>query len=120
MNPVFDIKRWSLFLGKYWAENKKKYLLSLSAIAGLLVVWFFLCLLIEERSAPFPFPMQSTTYFVGLFLIGLLYASLTFADLADGPKGIHYLMIPASTFEKLLTTILFSSILFFVCYTAIF
>jgi hypothetical protein len=120
MNQVFNINRWLLFTSKHWNENKKKYLLSLVAIAALLTIWFFIVLLVEPGSAPYPYPMQSTTYFIGLFVIGLLYASLMFADLADSPKGIHFLLIPASAFEKLLTTFLFSTILFFICYTLIF
>jgi len=65
-------------------------------------------------------PMQTITYYVGLFLTGCLYASMIFSDLSDGPKAIHYLLVPASLFEKLLNALLFGVILYFICYTVVF
>jgi hypothetical protein len=119
MNAVFDLNRWLLYIGKHWNENKKKYLLSLSAIGGLLVLWFSF-LMIANPGNPMSKGIQIVTYYVGLYLTGCIYASLAFSDLSDGPKAINYLLVPASLFEKLSSAILYGVILFFIGYTIIF
>lgn len=119
MNAVFDFNRWLLYLGKHWNENKRKYMLSLGAIGGLMVLWFSFLMIVNPRNA-LGGNMQLVTYFVGLFLTGCLYASLIFSELSEGPKAMHYLLIPASLLEKLLSAILYGIILFFVTYTLVF
>lgn len=119
MNQVFNFNRWLLYTGKHWAENKKKYLLGLGALAALLILWFSIVMMVEQHQ-PMNYNMQLTTYHVGLFAIGLLFASFLFHELSDNPKGIHFLMVPASVTEKLLTAIFFGLILFVICYTAVF
>jgi len=119
MNSVFDFNRWVLYTSKHWNENKKKYLLSLGAIGGLLILWYSFLILIT-RDNPMGENIQMVTYYVGFNLIGCLFASLMFADLNEGASAIHFLMLPASAFEKLLTGILFSLVLFFVSYTLIY
>ncbi|OQP63484.1 hypothetical protein A3860_24390 [Niastella vici] len=119
MNSVFYLKRWSLYISKHWNENKKKYLLSLGAIGGLLILWYSFLMMVNGDH-PISGEIQVITYYVGLFLTGCLYASLIFSDLSDGPKGIQYLLLPASILEKLLTALLFGVILYFICYTVIY
>lgn len=119
MNSVFDFNRWLLYIGKHWNENKKKYLLSLAAIGGLLILWFSFLMLVNKWHS-MQEEIQAVTYYVGLFLTGCLYASLLFSELSDGPKAIHFLLVPASLLEKLLSAILFGVILFFIGYTIIF
>jgi hypothetical protein len=93
--------------------------MSLGAIGGLLVLWYSFVIIVD-KSYPLVMQMQAVTYFVGLFLTGCLFASIQFNDLGDAPKGISYLLLPASLFEKLLTALLFSVVLYFICYTAIY
>jgi hypothetical protein len=119
MNAVFDLNRWLLYIGKHWNENKKRYLLSLGAIGGLLVLWFSFLMIVNPGN-PMSYGIQIVTYYVGLYLTGCIYASLVFSDLSDGPKAITYLLVPASLFEKLLSTILYGVIIYFICYTLIF
>jgi hypothetical protein len=119
MNSVFDLNRWSLYVSKHWNENKRKYLLSLGAIGGLLILWYSFLMMVNGDH-PISRDLQVVTYYVGLFLTGCLYASLIFNDLSDGPKGIQYLLLPVSILEKLLTAILYGVILYFICYTVIY
>jgi hypothetical protein len=119
MNSVFDFNRWLLYISKHWHENKRKYLLSLGAIGGLMVLWFSFLMIVNPRNA-IGDNMQQITYFVGLFLTGCLYASLIFSELSEGPKAMHYLLTPASLLEKLLSAILYGVILFFISYTIMF
>ncbi|OQP54063.1 hypothetical protein A4D02_20500 [Niastella koreensis] len=119
MNAVFDLKRWSLYIGKHWNENKRKYLLSLAAVGGLLILWYSFLMIVNPDN-PMGLRMQIVTYYVGLYLTGCLFASMIFNDLSDGPKAIHYLLTPAAAMEKLLTAILFGVVLFFISYTFVY
>jgi hypothetical protein len=119
MNNFFNYHRWSLLVSKHWSENRKKYSLSLIAIAGLLLVWYIFSLLVNEFN-PIDYSYQIGTYYFGLFFIGCLYASMLFADLASKSKGINYLAVPASHFEKLLCTLFYAVVAFFICYTVVF
>lgn len=119
MNSVFDFKRWLLYVSKHWHENKRKYLLSLGAIGGLMILWYSFLMIVNPKNA-LEGNMQLATYFVGLFLTGCLYASLVFSELSEGPKAMHYLLTPASLLEKLLGAMLYGILLFFVCYTIVF
>jgi hypothetical protein len=119
MNAVFDLKRCSLYFGKHWNENKRRYLLSLAAVGGLLILWYsFLMIVNSHRNIGTP--LQATTYFVGLFITGCLFASMIFNDLSDGPKAINYLLTPVSALEKLLTGIVIGVVLFFISYTIVY
>lgn len=119
MNAVFDLKRWFLYIGKHWNENKRRYLLSLAAVGGLLVLWYSFLMIVNPEN-PMGLRMQVVTFYVGLFLTGCLFASMIFNDLSDGPKAIHYLLTPASSLEKLLTAIVYGVVLFFISYTIVF
>jgi hypothetical protein len=119
MNQVFDLNRWFLYTARHWNENKRKYLISLAAIAGLLILWYSFIIMVTDEN-PIGEGIQFMTFYVGLFLTGCLHASLIFSDLNEGPRAMHYLLLPASVFEKLLTAILFTGVLFFISYLLIF
>lgn len=119
MNQVFDFKRWLFLVGKHWGENRKKYLLSLVALAALMIIWYIFIMLIERRK-PFEEEMQVGTYYVGLAIVGCLFGSLIFGEAASGPRAMHFLSVPASLVEKLLCALLYGVVLFFLCYTIIF
>lgn len=119
MNQTFSFSRWWLLTGKHWSENRKKYTLSIIAIASLMILWYGFVIIISPNNA-LQKDMQTSTYYAGLFIIGCIYASLLFAELADKPKGINYLVVPASHLEKLLCNLFFGVILFFVLYFIIF
>ncbi len=119
MNQVFDFSRWGLLVRKHWSDNRNKYTLSLGAIAALLLLWYGFLLLVDGRGA-MKNEGQIITYYVGLFLTGALFASLLFGDLANKPKAINFLSVPASQLEKVLCMALYCVVIFFVCYTVIF
>jgi glucan phosphoethanolaminetransferase (alkaline phosphatase superfamily) len=60
------------------------------------------------------------TFFFSLFAIGSFYASQIFRDLGSRSRGINYLMVPASAMEKLLCSLTFGVVLFFLVFTAAF
>lgn len=119
MNQTFNFQRWSLLVAKHWAENKKRYLLSIVAFMGLLFMWY-LFIGISDPSDPFAPGLQHVTYYFALILIGPFYASQYFRDLSSRPKGTNFLLTPASVFEKFLCSWLYALVLFFVVFTAAF
>lgn len=119
MTQSFDAGRWWLLVAKHWAENLKKYSLALIAITGLLVFWYVLLLLTDNRHS-MDTGTQIGTYYTGLFLAGCLYGSILFSDLGSKTKGLNYLAVPASHLEKLLCSLFYVVIVFFTVYTALF
>jgi hypothetical protein len=116
---AFSFDRWGLLVGRHWAENKKKYILSAIAITSLLAFWFIFLLLVDQ-SYHLDAQMQHGTYFVCLFVFGGFYASQFFSDLGSQPKGINFLLTPASTLEKLACSLFYAVLLFFVFFTIAF
>lgn len=119
MNQFFSVKRFTFLVGKHWADNKKRYSLSVLAFIGLLIAWFVFVLLIDDGE-PLEHEIQQITYFLSLFAVGTFYASQYFRDLGSRSKGINFLLVPASAFEKLLCALLYSVVLFFVVFTTVF
>lgn len=119
MNQTFDVSRWWKLVTKHWAENAKKYLLGSLAVAGILAAWYTVAIFTDNARPIYP-EIQVATYFTGLFLAGCLYASMIFSEINTRPKGIDYLTLPASHFEKLLVALFNAVVAFFVVYTIVF
>jgi multisubunit Na+/H+ antiporter MnhG subunit len=119
MNQSFDTGRWWLLVSKHWSENRKKYTLSLIAIAGLMLLWFIIALVSEPYSGIHK-ETQISAYYTGLFLVGCLYGSMLFSDLGSKTRGLNYLVVPASHLEKLLCALFYAVVVFFVFYNIIF
>jgi hypothetical protein len=119
MNQFFSFNRFSLLVAKHWADNKKRYLLSVIAFIGLLIAWFIFTLLVDPGDA-IGKGMQMTTYFFLLFAVGSFYANQYFRDLGSRARGINFLLVPASAFEKILCGLLYTVVLFFVVFTSAF
>jgi hypothetical protein len=119
MNQTFDLSRWLRLVGTHWTENRKRYLLALLAMGGLLIAWYSFLLSID-KFGPLNLFLQYSAYYCGLYIIGCFYASTIFSQLGNKSQAIQYLSIPASHLEKLLCGILFGVVLFFLAYTFVF
>jgi hypothetical protein len=119
MNQVFSARRWGMFMVLHWQENRKRYLLAVPAMLGLLLVWYSFILLMDKFDPMAGF-MQYTTYYAGLFFVGCLYSSTIFSELGNKAQGIAYLSIPVSTLERLLCGVFFSTVAFFIVYNLVY
>jgi hypothetical protein len=119
MNQVFDFNRFTLLVSKHWSENRKKYLLGLLAMAGMLFFWYSFVLLIDSGHS-LGADTQVSTFFFGLAILGLFFGSMIFTELSSGPKAMNYLSFPASHFEKLACGLLYGVVFFFIAYVSIF
>lgn len=120
MNQFFSFKRFTLLVLKHWADNKKRYGLSVLAFIGLLIAWFVFMILTGFDNNPMNKGVQQVTFFLSLFAVGTFYASQYFRDLGSRAKGINFLLVPASSFEKLLCSLVYTVLLFFVVFTVSF
>ena len=104
---------------KYFGENKKAYVLLFLASGASLTLLMGVHL---TFSNPYLFEetAQVMYYFAGLILWGCLSASLLFSDLGSKSKAINYLLLPASSLEKLVCTVFFGIVVYFIGYTLIF
>ncbi|HEY8971685.1 MAG TPA: hypothetical protein VIM64_21435 [Puia sp.] len=119
MNQTFDFHRWQMLVASHWAEHRKRYLLALLAVGGLLAGWYGFLLMLDHFG-PLNLFIQYATYYCGLFLVGCFYASTLFSELGSKSRATQYLSVPASHLEKLLCGILFGVVLFFIAFTIVF
>ena len=114
MSPTFSFSRLGKLIAKQFYENSRLYLISTLALLGLLSLAFTFWITVAG-----PNYQEEETYFIflfGLFLAGAIFASTSFNMLGRKDKGIYWLGIPATHLEKLVCTILFSVVLFFIVY----
>lgn len=119
MSQFFSFHRFALLVRKHWTDNKKRYGLSVLAFIGLLIAWFVFAML-TELDRPMDSEVQQVTFFFSLFAVGTFYASQYFRELGSKAKGSNFLLVPASAFEKLLCSLLYTVLLFFVVFTVVF
>jgi len=97
MNTTFSFNRLGLLIKRYFAENKQREL----SFWGIVIVVFML---------------MHKTYAVEAFfyISGFIFAARMFKVFSYTPGGMHYLLIPATHLEKLVTAILLSTVYFFI------
>lgn len=121
MNHYFRFSRFISLVLLHWSENKKRYTLSVLACMGLLIAFFLFSVLTpEQQNSAGNLYVKPISFLFLLFTVGTFYASQYFRDLGSRSKAINFLLLPASTFEKLLCSILYTTVLFLVAFTAVF
>lgn len=117
MNQFFSFQRFTLLVLKHWADNKKRYGLSVLAFMGLLIVRFLFYIFMADANDSSD-DVQPITFFFSLFVVGAFYASQYFSDLGSKAKASNFLLVPASTLEKFLCSLVYSVVLFTAVFTA--
>lgn len=95
MNTKFSINRLGLLLQRFFIENAQR---ELTFWAISTVVFMFL----HETS-------MEALY---IFIAGFIFAARSFRAFTYTPTGMHYLLLPATHLEKLLTAIILSTFYF--------
>ena len=116
MQNTFSFSRIWLLIKKQWFDNAKLYLLSASALVGLLTIIFTIWWLANKDSYRFNEDGTYAIFLIMLFVSGLIFSSTIFSILGDKAKGIYWLSIPATPGEKLATGFFYSFIVFPVIY----
>lgn len=114
MNQTFSLGRWLLLMRRHWMENSKLFLYGTLSLIGLIIITFFLWVLFNDTYNQYDLLVL---YVIGLYITGSIFASSSFDLLRKKDKGIYYLSLPASHFEKLLTLIFYNLIFFTLVYS---
>ncbi len=115
----FSFQRLYLLFRKQWLENSRFYGLASLALLGVMAI-VFVVFWIMMGGPHYHEGQTMVIYFVGLYLLGSLYASTAFQALDEKEKGQYLLSLPATHAEKLVTVIVFTTVFFFLVYTACF
>ncbi|TCD27866.1 hypothetical protein EZ456_07920 [Pedobacter psychrodurus] len=127
MNNTFNINRFGLLLKRKWLDFGKIYLMSLVVLTVVIVSFYLFNIPIVKQSnlrwndnehAQLGFRLP--TFLMVGFLFLTIEASTYFSALGQKPKAIMELMTPASTTEKFLCAILFTTIISLISYLFIF
>lgn len=115
VNNVFSAGRFGLYLRKHLIDNYRIYGMSVIVLTVLLLIAVLFNLDGNFRYNP-RIGQLLPLYFIGMFITGLIFTSLSFSELASKPQGIDYLLFPASQLEKFLSTMLMTTAGFLVLY----
>ncbi|TDH21615.1 hypothetical protein EXU57_19115 [Segetibacter sp. 3557_3] len=114
MSDTFSFSRLGKLINKQFFENARLYAFSTLAIVGLLAIsfafWF------EMAGPNYNEDGTYMMFFLGLFLGGGVFAAMSFNMLGNRDKGIYWLTLPATHLEKLVCTILFTTVAFTIIY----
>ena len=103
MNTTFNINRLGLLLKRFFTENKQREL----TFWGITTVVF----LVMHLAGP---QEKSIAVQIFLFISGFIFAARMFKVFDYTPGGMHYLLIPATHLEKIITAILLTTFYFFI------
>ncbi len=97
MNTTFSFYRLGLLLKRFFVENKQKEL-------TFWAISFVVFMIIHNAAS------------VGMFIVisGFIFASRLYKSFGYTPGGMHYLLIPATHLEKLVSGIILSTIYFLI------
>ena len=111
---------WSsviLLVKRQFKEHRKLYLIALTLLVGLLA---FMFLLIHNWRDSFTGAVENGVFLIGLFLSGGLFTNTMFKEFSSKSEGIWLLNMPATSFEKVLSAVLLSSLGFLMVYVCLF
>lgn len=114
-NNVFSAGRFGLYMRKHLVDNYRIYGMSAIVLTVLLLIMLLLNLSDNFRVQP-AIGRLIPLYFIGMFMTGFIFTSLSFSELANKPQGIDYLLFPASQLEKYLSTLLVTTLGFQLIY----
>ena len=120
MNQTFDLRRFGLLLKLHLSEHLRTYLMGMVVLLGALALLFLMINTLRLANYyVYIYGLHSQVFVFAFAVSGCWFASESFKSLQNPVHGIPYLMIPASTLEKFLVTLVLI-LLFIPVYTAIF
>ena len=118
MNNTFDFNRFSLLMKRQWVENKKLFLMASFGIMGILIV--INSLIMKWETGFYDPGYRFSIFLLSLFFAGSVFANYVFKDLSDKNSSTSFLLVPASHFEKSLTGIFYTFIVFPIVFLTLF
>lgn len=119
MSNFFNIKRAANFLVYDLNSAKNNFLLSLVICVLMPAICFAFAmvfsLLLNQSPAEVAEPLQFMAIFVGTIIAVVNFPTKQYGGLTDKRYGSDWLMLPASSFEKWLSMVIVSCIVFPIC-----
>lgn len=112
---VFHAPRFGAYFKKHLVDNLRLYLMSLVVLVGVLIALGLIGIFTNSGDIIRP-TFLLPFYGILLFVAGLIFSGFSFMQLGDKPKGIDFLLLPASHLEKFLTTLLVTTVGFLLVY----
>lgn len=107
-NNFLNINRLYLLTRRHIFSNAKGWLVAFGAVSGALLVISLLTAYFNPENLPNLAPTYITIMFIG----GYILTSNIFSELHDTRKATHYLTVPVSTTERLLSAWLLTAVVF--------
>jgi hypothetical protein len=125
MNNTFNIQRFGLLLKRQWLEFGKIYIISLIVVLGVFLSFYGISYYRTSNFLDGSDMTRTMNFREPLFIImGFLFitviASNYFAHLGQKSRAVIDLMIPASTFEKFVAGIFYTTVLGIIGYILLF
>jgi len=118
MDTYFNFNRFLLVLQRDLFENIK------SALFGILTVLsifsFILLMTTFDTNQTILTEFGNRLYLIEFWFIGIFFSGMAFKEFRNKEKSMAYLMLPASSLEKFLSTLFLTTIGFFISYTLFF
>lgn len=99
MNTTFNFNRIGLLIKRFFMENKQKEI----TFWGITTVIFMIM-------------REPTSVEMFLYISGFIFAARMFKEFGYTPGGMHYLLIPTTQLEKLISNILLSIVYYFIMF----
>jgi len=107
----------SLLISRQFKEHSKIYGLSLLVLFGMLS---FLFLIVHQWQDSFSGAVQNGVFLIGLFIGGGIFTNSMFHELSNSSSSIWLLCLPAKASEKVVASIIISTVVFLFAYLAVF
>lgn len=121
MNSHFDLSRFAHLLRLAFFQERQRALLIVLANLGVALLLILLVHSLEnEVTSGRLFVLHPTFFLITLFIGGYLFAGSTFPALREPIATYRFLMLPASSLEKLLAWWLLSTLLYPLAYLAVY
>lgn len=121
MATYFNINRFLLILKRDVFENYKTAVFGI--LTALSITTFILTMAALnnwESNGVSLNDISGTSYVASFMIIALFFTGMAFRDFRNKEKTMHYLCIPASSFEKMLSMLLLSTLGLLIIFTALF
>lgn len=107
----------SLLIKRQFKENFKIYGIGLFVLLALLL---FMFLLVHQWQDSFSGAVQNGVFIIGLFIGGGIFSNAMFHEFSSPQSGMWLLSIPAKHSEKVVTSIIMSTLFFLLVYLPLF
>ena len=112
-----NVSTISLLIKRQLKENFKMYTIGLLVLFALLL---FMFLIVHQWQDSFSGAVQNGVFIIGLFIGGGIFSNSMFQEFSSPQSGMWLLSIPATHTEKVITSILMSTLLFLSVYIPLF